>query len=205
MQLSKFKYYKSLDTLPIWNWYKVHKTNDLKYMLIIDNYDEVVKLSSHKVKLLQTVYQDLLYSFETINAPLLEQKKKIVLRIIDLIIEIMSTGLDIGKVEKAGTILSAMLIMNDPNIDWLYKVDFTDSSKQKDFITKLAIEIKKYDEQKSQQKTFKEQSLYEKTSKIMSILGVTIDIKTCPVILYQAHEAEAREKVTQSLRSYGRR
>lgn len=34
MIFKKLEYYKSLDEMPVWNWFQIQKTNDLKYMLI---------------------------------------------------------------------------------------------------------------------------------------------------------------------------
>ncbi len=186
------KFYKSLDTLPIWNWYQIHKTGDFRYLLKTD-YDKLPSIPNLLNIELAKTYQNLMYDFETINAPLLKQKRNIAVKIISLVIEIMTEGKDFSKIEKANTILSALLITDNPNIDWLYDVDFTDSAKQKDLLTHLAIEIKKYDVQK-ESKT-EPQTLTDKTVKIEITLGIVIDIYTCSVLKYDSYERAAIEKI----------
>lgn len=34
MIFNKLEYYKSLDEMPVYNWFKIQQTNDLKYMLV---------------------------------------------------------------------------------------------------------------------------------------------------------------------------
>lgn len=197
------KYFKSLDSLPIWHWDKLVRTGLLKYLLKLDDYDIDVKITKPDSVILKRKYQSLIYDFETINAPLLEQKRNISIKIIDLITEVINSGMDIDKLQKAETVLLALLVADDPDITWLRKVNFTDNSIQKGLITKLVIEIKKYEEKKAQQKEYSEQTLNQKTVKIESILGIAIDIKTCSVLKYAAYENEAREKIKAQIKANG--
>lgn len=50
----KFEFYTSIDDLPIYNWFKIQETNNLKYLLKQD-----IELSVTRIKVLSTVMQDL--------------------------------------------------------------------------------------------------------------------------------------------------
>jgi hypothetical protein len=38
-----YKYYKSIETLPVWNWDKIQSTADVKYIVATDDYDDVIE------------------------------------------------------------------------------------------------------------------------------------------------------------------
>lgn len=60
MIFSKLEYYKSLDEMPVFNWFKIQQTNDLKYMLV-----KIRKVSVKEVKELESALHKL--SNEYIN------------------------------------------------------------------------------------------------------------------------------------------
>jgi hypothetical protein len=61
--LLKHKYYKSIEVLPVWNLYKVQKTGDLRYLLILDDYINLPKVNID----LSEVYQNILLQFEELD------------------------------------------------------------------------------------------------------------------------------------------
>ena len=186
--------YQTLSECPIWNWEQVTKKDDLRYLWILDNYGHLPKLSRYAQIYLQHTYAQLVLQFDNLKSPVIEARKKVIIRILDLVLEIVATSKDIEKLEKASVISRAMMITPDIDESWLYNVDFTDSSSQKHLINYLAIEIKKYQDKVKKQKAKPVQSLYEQIARIESFLGVTIDSRRCSVLQFLAYQSEAASK-----------
>ena len=194
---SGYDYFKSLDDIPIWNWYKLHETNDLKYLLKIQDYTKKIVVSSYFKALLKAQYQSLIYQFEQMDLTLARLKRDYVVKLLELIQRIAKTSLDYEKVGKAFTIIQGLLVSDEPQTDWLFNVDFTETTDQRSYLTEVAIAVKKYNEEVNGNKRVKKQTLYEKTVKIETILGVKIDVKTCSVLMYSEYEREAVNRIEQ--------
>lgn len=198
----RYNYYLSLDTLPIYNWYKLHKQKDLKYLLILDNYDQKVKIRLLFRSELQKHLETLFYEFDELNLPVLRAKRDIIVRVLELFQDIFMNSKDIEKIEKAGTILSALMITDAPDMNWLFQIDFTETNDQKRFLTEIGIAINRFNKKSESKKDNPEQSLNEKKVKIESLLGVNIDTRKCSVMEFQAYEKEAIEKIKTKSKIY---
>jgi len=194
---SGYDYFKSLDDIPIWNWYKLHETNDLKYLLKIPDYTKKIVVSSYFKALLKSQYQSLIYQFEKMDLTLAKLKRDYVVKLLELIQKIAKESLDYEKVGKAFTIIQGLLVSDEPQTDWLFNVNFTETPDQKSYLTEVAIAVKKYNAEVNGNKRVKKQTLYEKTVKIETILGVKIDVKTCSVLMYSEYEREAVNRIEQ--------
>lgn len=199
-----YKSYKSLDDLPMWNWDKLIKGNklDLKYLLILDDYNDSLKINSNQRQTLKTDYNEIKYQFDKINLPLLLAKRDIIVKITELIIDIFKNSRDIEKMEKAAIILNGLMITDAPDFNWLFQVDFTETNEQKRFLTEIGIVINNYNKKIKRAKEGTQQTLIEKTVKIESLLGLRIDIKICSVSKYMAYENEAIEKIKVSNKDF---
>lgn len=196
MVFKKIKYYKTLSYLPIWNWYKLNNTNDIKYLIKMD-YEQDIKLHPLKLLQLKKVQNDLIYQFEKIEAPLLKRKHQIFLAALELLIDIADNSEDYDNINKAIIVLNELMISSNPNTELLYEAKFAESSQQKGLITNLAVQIKALEFQSKNKPEIK-QTLEEKTARIESGLGVNIDIKTCSVLQYLAYENEYKTKLKQN-------
>ena len=198
---SKYDYFKSLDDVTIWNWYKLHETNDLKYLLKIPDYTKTIIVSSYFKALLKSQYQSLIYQFEQMDLTLARLKRDYVVKLLELIQKIAKESLDYKKVGNAFTIIQGLLASDEPQTDWLFDVNFTETPDQRSYLTEVAIAIKRYNAEVEGNKRVKKQTLYQKTVKIETILGVKIDVKTCSVLMYSEYEQEAIKKI-EELKKY---
>ncbi len=59
------KYFESIEVMPVWNWFKVSETNDLKYLL-----KEDVKLTDKDRMILAVIWDNMYFEFlETFGVP----------------------------------------------------------------------------------------------------------------------------------------
>jgi hypothetical protein len=54
-------FYKSIDTCPLWNWAKVVKSGDVRYLLRLEDYDELPAVGVEKIKGLSGHYEGMHY------------------------------------------------------------------------------------------------------------------------------------------------
>ena len=185
-------YFDSLDELPVYNWSMLHKTDQLEWLCR----DRSRTLTRVEVTKLNSVYVDMVYQFTNVNRDVLVAKRDIIIKIIDLILEIAGNSKDIDKMQKASLILRALIVTPDPLSTWLFDVDFTETSQQKNLLTEIAIKIEKYN-RKKQRLEDHPQSLNEKVVKIETLLGVHIDPKVCSVALFTEYEKQAINKIKE--------
>lgn len=184
--------------MPIWNWDELHKDKklDYKYLLILDDYSQDVKVSLRLNYELKKQHETFIYSLKSLNSEIFEAKKILISQIIEMFLKIFEESTDVVKLQKAQTILGALIITETPNLDWIFKVDFTETKDQKQFLTDLGIVINDYNNKVKKNNDTPDQTLNEKKAKIESILpGVHINTKTCSVLDFRAYEKEAVNKM----------
>ena len=191
----KLRTYQTLDELPIWNWNMVDKKNDMRYLYILNNYSDLPKLTSIRRLVLLHSYRELILQFDNIKNPLLLAKKKVIGKILDVVRSIAAESRDIEKIEKAKIFLKALIITPDPDVSWLEKEKFTETARQKQLVSLLIVEVKKYISLKTNVGSKKKQTLQEQVAKIETILGVNIDVRRCSVSQFTAYQNETTEKV----------
>jgi len=184
----KTVYYTSLDDLPIWNWDRLHKTNDFRYICKegLPNAEAML------------VYKELMYSFDKLSLPLLRAKRDILVRVIDLVIPIIKESKDKQKIKNAGVILRAIALSGEHS-DWLFEVNFTETSNQKQLLSLLAVAIKKSESIKPLVSDA-EQTLNEKVVYIERALNVNIDIKSDSVNLFMEYQKQAVDLINKQKR-----
>lgn len=226
-----FGFYKSLDSMPIWNWYKVHsdKGNGWKYLMRLEDYDvqvyvkpflllarwyqrlfvfpklqsNYVIVSRHFKTLLNATYETLIADLQELDDSTFEAKKDIIVEILMLVSKIYEQSRDPEKIEKAGIVLSALTIDRDPNERWLFEVNFTETSEQKRLVSDIAISIDRYNKKKQAKENIPQQTLEDKKVAIETLLGVSIDIKKDSVKTWKAYEKAYFEKIN-SIRKQAR-
>ena len=184
-------YYTSLDELSIYNWSKLHLDNDWTYLVKSGKYDRSV----------YKLYKELLSQFEHLNVPTLRAKKKVLIEVIGLVLDIAENSSDIEKLEKASKILRAIMI-SGAHSDWLFNVDFTETSDQRAKLTRIAVAIKAHEEllaRDEEKKGDKRQTLNDKIVNLEQILGVKIDPKDTSVLLFAAYERMAIDKQRKNI------
>ena len=191
--------YSTLNECPIWNWDMATKLNDLRYLYIMDNYSRLPKLNNIQGHTLLVAYRDLYLQFENINNPLITAKKKMIGRILDLVKAIAKESSDIEKIEEAKILLKALIITPEPDIGWLERTGFAETSKQIQLKAMLMVEIKRYNELKVNVQSKKKQTLHEQVAKIETILGVNIDVMSCSVLQFVAYQNETTELIKKQL------
>jgi hypothetical protein len=88
------KYYKSIDELPLFNYSKVIKTNDLRYLIISGDYDNPTKLEKNDIK-------KLFKAWEIINDEVIT------------LIGITDEAKQIMRLERSIALLKVEMITND--------------------------------------------------------------------------------------------
>jgi hypothetical protein len=174
----------------------VSNKNDTRYLLILDSYGSLPDVTAKQSAVLSQVYYDLLMQFENISLPLLEAKRNVIVKLIDLVIEIVKTSGDADRIELASTILRALMITDDPNPDWLYKVDFTNQASQKRMLSVVAMEINKYNQHREMVKgEGNRDNILDSAAQLELILGISIDPYTCSVSKYLAYQRAGAKKI----------
>ena len=170
-------YYTDLDELSIYNWSKLIETNDYKWICRPKRNPDYRAVG---------VYQMLLFQFDELNLDILEQKKQIMLQIIDLVIEISKDKNIKPEILDVVSILLQALIIDPQNadIDMLLKMLKNPDHKFK--LSFIANEKKKL--QESAAKQSKPTTINERAATITKYLGAQIDIKKTSVKQFHAYE-----------------
>jgi len=190
----RYKLYRNLDELPIYNWDSIQKRNELRYLIILDTYALLPKISKWLQRDLLLIYKDMVGSLDA-KSRLLQAKSDVVELLIKLTFNIAENSKDADKIEKASTIIRALMI--DPaHPEFLTNVDFTETPDQKSEITFILVAIKKYMQKLDQNKHAKQQNLYEQVAAIESGLGIHIDVHKCSVNQFMAYIKQLKLKVT---------
>ena len=155
-------YYESLDDISIWAWEQVHKRNSFKYLCKQGEPDE---------RALQ-VYRGLLYSFEKVSAPLLKLKRDILVKVIDLLINIVQNNKDPKDLDDAKMVLQAIALTGEHH-EWLFEKDFAKTGDQKIMLSQLALLVKRHETFSGKMKEHP-QSLNEKIVTIESKFLVSL-------------------------------
>lgn len=192
----RYSIHNSLNSLPIYQWDQCVKKNDTRYLLKLKDYDRLPNVNKYLQRDLIRVYADLLSQFEIKQSPIIKAKKRVLVRIIDIILNIVSTSKDVEKIKKASLILRALMV-DSSHEEFIWNVDFVETADQKQLLTQLAVEVKRYNEKVKKQGARKQQSLFEQIARITSGLGVNIDARTCSVSQFLAYTAEYTTKVNQ--------
>lgn len=58
---STYKYYKSIDYLPLFNFFMIHESNDLRYLLKLEDYEI---LPEYNTEQLQSVWENIIIEFQ---------------------------------------------------------------------------------------------------------------------------------------------
>lgn len=182
-----------MSLLPIWNWDRVVETNDVRYLMILDDYNKLPNVHKYAKRDLMVCYADMVKQFDVSNNAVIKAKKRVMVRVIDIILEIVNTSKDINKIRLASTILRGLLIDSSQE-SFLWNVDFLETPDQKQLLTHLAIEIKKYNAKVATYKKREKQSLEAQVARINSGLGVNIDPHKCSVLQYLAYSKEYAAK-----------
>lgn len=56
---TKTKFFRTADDLPIWNWRKISETDDLRYLIKSEDYDELIDEDKVNLEQLQEAYFDI--------------------------------------------------------------------------------------------------------------------------------------------------
>jgi hypothetical protein len=195
MLTKNYSAFQTLGECPVWNWFRVTEEQDLRYLLRLKSYEKLPRFTKSRQDYLQAIYKELLLQFENLNSPVLKAKAKVMVRIIDLVLETVKTGKDPDKLKKASLIFRGLMLAQDPNLDWLYDVDFTDNISQKRLIPFLAVELKKLEERKAQGKGRKPVSLDKQLVRLESVLGININRRKTSVAMFLEYQKEAVQKI----------
>ncbi len=184
------KIYDTLETLPIFNFDKVQQTQDLRWLLHKPN----ARMNKHLQRDLMRIYVDLIAKYQTGKNRVLEAKKVVISLLVELVLDVARNSKDVDKLKKASIILRALMI-DSTHEEFLWNVDFTETPEQRGLLTELSIAIKKYNDQVRKAKDITKQTIYDQLSNIESVLGIKIDIYTCPVVQWQSYVKTVNTKV----------
>ena len=86
--MSGLKYYKTIDKLQIWNWFKLKETGDARYLIIRDDYDNLPgKLPVGLKKAFDDINDEFIdrYGFTSREKAIMEKKRAITGKILDML------------------------------------------------------------------------------------------------------------------------
>jgi hypothetical protein len=149
-KLSVYKFHRSLETLPIWNWHQLHKHNDLKYLLQVNDF-EGIELTKDFKKTLQAVVDEMVYEFDDLNLGLIIAQRDYKIKLFELMRSILSTSKEPDKLDASFHVFMKLSITDDPDVNWLWEEDFTKSintTEQKQMLTETAVAIARYKDKK---------------------------------------------------------
>ena len=190
------KLYKTLDTIPIWNFDKVLTENDIRYLLKLKDYEKLPKIGPlTQVKLLRA-YTDLMNAYQKGTNKILISKRRCLRAISNLVIEISRTSKNSEKIKTASLLLRGLMIDLSKE-EFINNVDWLETHEQKSLLTHIKIELRKYKTQKEKLDNLKTYTIYEQVARIESVLGIKIDMYNCNVEQYQAYINEANNKQQQ--------
>lgn len=191
----RYQIYQSFETLPIWNWNKVQTQHDLRYLLILKQYDKLPRLYKYLERDLVRHYSDLLKTYKSGKNRLLESKKNVVLLLIELVKDIAQNSKDPNKIAMASAVLRSLMI-NPENSKMLFDVNFTETPDQRSKLTFISLAIKKYIRQLKQARKESKNDIYDQAAIIESELGVHIDVKKTSVKMYKAYVKRLNNKIS---------
>jgi hypothetical protein len=167
----------------------------MKYIIKGINYDLPQRVTVKLYKQLKAAYDDLLSQMPAVDLTILQAKMRYQVKLMDLVKELCLTSTDPVKLDKAYSIVMGLLTMERPEADWLFKVDFTETQSQREYLTEIARAIHDYN--KKNRKTGREQTLNEKVVRIETILNVKINVRECSVLMFREYERQAIEKINE--------
>ena len=100
----RYRFYTTLDDIPIYNWDKCNITNDVRYLLKLKDYSKLPNIHKYAHNDLIRNYSELVKQFDVSSSPVIKAKKKVMVRIIDIIIAVVQTSKDVEKIKKASKI-----------------------------------------------------------------------------------------------------
>lgn len=194
--MSKLTYYETLAKLPVFLWYDMHrdeKTVDLRPLII----SGPSKLTAAQVRELRNVYDRLLDEINAEPSNLVRAKARLAAQVIETIITVVTTAEEIETLDNANVILRALLVADDPRVEWLYSKDIFTTDDAKQALTFLVMEIKQYQDLKeyANQGDKKAQDIHEKTVRMESVLGFPIDVFTTSVLKFLEYERQVVKKI----------
>lgn len=193
MIFKRLKYYTRLADLSIYRWDMLHKEDDLRW-LIKAKEPTKVKINGFDSLIMAKTYQELIYQFDSLNLPLLRKKAAIAVRIIDFVLETLNTQ-SIERIENASIIMRGLLVAKNPDSDWLFNVDISETKEQKWLITDLAVKIKQYNEQQKRIENKDPLTLEQQLAKLN--LGFHLNVKKTSVLQFIAYQNERIEQLKQ--------
>ncbi len=183
------KYYRDLETLPIFAWDKVQQTNDVSWLL----HKPRKNVNKYLLNNLTFVYVNLLKSYKSPDNRILTAKRNVIRTIIDLVSDIAINSKDAQKIERASVILRALMIDSSSDV-LLWKGDFVETAEQRQMLTLITIAVKKYTKAINITKGAKKQTIYDQLASLETNLGISIDIHKCPVVQWQSYVKASNTK-----------
>jgi hypothetical protein len=105
--MSGQQYYKTIDKLPIWNWFKLKETGDARYLLVLPDYEKLPKKVDKKIQVIADKLTDKFierYGFNDRELAIMEKQRMITAEVLEMLIdddESHLTAIEIYKHELA--------------------------------------------------------------------------------------------------------
>lgn len=199
------KIFKSCDTLPIYNFYKIFETKDLKYLVKDFDFDEDIAFTNEEIELLNNTFEKITYEYGdlTDNQKLkFEYKKRILIAELELKYNVCSKVLEIYKDYEEFEVL---LVLRE--FDYVVKEDENINEKiqkiTRDLIgLKNRIKIHKTKLNKSKEKKEKEVVKLDLDREVAILevnlsLGYSIDTRVMPVSKFEGLKRLDKQKQKQ--------
>jgi len=171
------RYYTDLNDYSVWRWDKLTKANDWQYLC---------REGQKPCKFASGVYQSLIFQFDSLNLTKLQDRRNIVLQVIELIIGISDADLTVKELDAINEVMQALVI--DPiaiPIDFLFKI-----LKEPDLKIQLSyIKLAKTN-YVSQDTKKKPQTLNERVAQCAKAMGAHLDIKQLSIVQLMSYENE---------------
>ena len=171
------RYITDLNDYSIWRWDKLTKSDDWSYLC---------REGQKPCKLAPGVYQSLIFQFDSLNLTKLQERRDIVLQVIDLIIAISELDLKEEEIEAINEVMQALVI--NPiaiPIDFMFKL-----IKEPDIKIQLSyIKLAKKNYTDNDKKK-KQQTLNERVAQCAKAMNTHLDVKKVSIVQLMAYENE---------------
>jgi hypothetical protein len=192
---SKYTLYRSLETLPIWNWYRLHQKHDINYLIVLKDYTKKIEIHNDLMQELNNIYDKLNTDFDLLRIKIIKAKEVYQTGIYELFRKLGRDG-DIFEDKEQSDVTYKLLIKlaesSNADINWLYKLPLK-NEELKRFIPEITRALIEYRTLKENPDL--EQSLKDKISIINKELNRNISEMTCSVRKFMEYQLQYIEKI----------
>lgn len=194
--------YKSLDFIPMFNFYKVEETGDLRYLLKLDDYEQLPEVDTKPLKL---IWEQMGYEYKDIStresrkSEILDDLQREILLLEERynLIQLCISSLAVEKDDEVVMVLADLKYKINPKRDYSLELNRI-KRLSKQLLT--SANLKRSELEDMSKATGKKSSIYATIEAVERHRKITIDEKTTPmakwlVMMYKVIEETSKKAV----------